>query len=380
MTMQLEFAVLGCVLFSACGSLQAKNAYQDDIQNAFDEHCRYFTSRMRVQLTKDARGFSDTYVLYNVQTNMQNAAIYADEQGNTEILTELLKLCSIPFEPQYMTKGKWLNNSNGLVGVEVDLVLSQYFSLLTRVLSACKRHGIPTHFSDANIDIVNDHIDLWFSKTVNRSRVDDRHMFFVQSALQFYDYLSQSQKQSKKFSSWKQYVQDYMKKSIAPKWEMITHTHEGKRYDCWMLDRTGWAKYQDYNYAGYGSEITKSNSDTDPKAMFDSKGIVKQPKKPLEKVGTDVSHARRFNWFFETIKRFGKPFDVSIRDEVLIGWANNLAYRVCRGTVKEPHFTVFSDGVDGWYRVGYSRRKGFGYTLGGMDLHFVASSYGFFGV
>jgi hypothetical protein len=138
--------------------------------------------------------------------------------------------------------------------------------------------------------------------------------------------------------------------------------------------------HYDYQYAGHGSEITKSSCDTDPNSMFGSDGTAKQPTKTLSKVATDVSHARRFNWFFETIKRFGKPFDVSIRDEALEGWANNLAFRVSRGTLDDPHFTVFSDGVDGWYRVGYRGRKHSGYAPGDMDIHFVASSYGLFGV
>jgi hypothetical protein len=178
--------------------------------------------------------------------------------------------------------------------------------------------------------------------------------------------------------SWKQYVRDYMERSIAPKWEVAKHVHEGREYDCWMLDRTGWAEYYDYQYAGYGSEITKSSSDTDANAMFRADGSAKQPKKTLPKVATDISHARRFNWFFETVKRFGKPFDVSMSDEALEGWANNLAFRVSRGTLNDPHFTVFSDGVDGWYRVGYRGRKHFGYAPGDMDIAFVASSYGIF--
>ena len=355
-------------------------AYRARITKAFHEHCDYFTKEMYKRLTKDKKGFNDTYVLYDVQTYMQNAAIYADEQGDTEMLSSLLKLCLIPFEPQHMTRGKWLNNSNGLVGVEVDLCLSQYFSLLTRVLSACQRHGIDTGFSDDNIRIVIDHIDYWLAKPVNRSRVDDRHMFFVQSALQFYDYMSHIHQPIDSLETWKRYTRDYMKLSIEPKWEVLTCTHGGKTFECWMLDRTGWAHYTDFAYAGYGPEITKRNSDTDPTAMFRADGTVKHPPKPVAKVGTDVSHARRFNWFFETIKRFGAPFSVSIPERALVGWANNLAFRVARGTKDNPHFTVYSDGVDGWFRVGYAHRKSFGYNPGSMDIHFVASSYGFFGV
>jgi hypothetical protein len=350
------------------------------VKTAFRKHWDYFTSELYRRLTKDKDGNNDTYVLYDVQTHMQNAVIYADERGDKEILVKLLELSLIPFEPQHMTDGKWLNNTHGLVGVEVDLCIAQYFSLLTRVLSACERHDIATDLSDENIRVVTGHIDYWLDKPVNRTRVEDRHMFFVQSVLQFYDYMKNAEKTVGNLETWKQYAKDYMEQSITPKWEIAKHTHKGKEYDCWMLDRTGWAGYRDYDYAGYGSEITKTSSDTDPNAMFRSDGTVKQSKKTLLKVGTDISHARRFNWFFETIKRFGKPFDVSISDEALEGWANNLAFRVSRGTLDDPHFTIFSDGTDGWYRVGYRGRKHFGYTQGDMDIHFVASSYGLFGV
>jgi len=362
-------------------SLPAERADTEQfIKTAFNEHSEYFKSELYRRLAKDKDGNSDTYVLYDVQMHLQNAAIYADERGDKEILSKLLELSLIPFEPQHMTDGKWLNNRYGLVGIEVDLCIAQYFSLLTRVLSACERHGIATGFSDENIRIVTSHIDCWLDKPVNRTRVDDRHLFFVQSVLQFYDYMKSAEKTIGNIGTWKRYVRDYMEQSITPKWEVAKHTHEGKEYDCWMLDRTGWADYQSYHYAGHGSEITKTSSDTDPNSMFRSDGTAKQPKKTVSKVGTDVSHARRFNWFFETVKRFGKPFDISISDEALGGWANNLAFRVSQGTLDDPYFTIFSDGVDGWYRVGYRGRKHFGYAPGDMDVSFVASSYGLFGV
>ena len=380
--MNLLFIItaMSCTPLSARGSRPALSRHKKEIQEAFFEHTRYFKTQLRRDLTKDRRGYSNTYVLYDLQTHLQNAAIYADEQGNREMLAVLLALCKIPFDSQYLTNGKWLNNSNGLIGVEVNLVLAQYFSLLTRVLSACERNGIKTNFTDENIRIVTDHINHWLAKPVNRNRVDDRHLFFVQSVLQFHDYSTQIDMPIQRLDSWKKYVRDYMEKSIAPKWEKRIFMYRGEKYDCLALDRTGWASYVDFAYAGYGSEITKTKSDTDPKAMFTADGTVKQPKKPVSKVGTDISHARRFNWFFETVKRFGKPFGVSISDEILQGWANNLAFLVCRGSLKKPHFTIFSDGVDGWFRVGYAGRRGFGYTLGDMDLAFVASSYGFFGV
>lgn len=138
------------------------------------------------------------------------------------------------------------------------------------------------------------------------------------------------------------------------------------------------SSYLDYNYSGYGAETTRDD-------MFGEDGMAKLPPKALDTISTDVSHARRFNWYFETVKRFGVPFGIYVSDDILQGWANNLAYRVSRGTSENPYFTNFSDGQDGWYRVNYDggsgiSRKFFGYAPGDMDIHFVSGSYGMFGV
>ncbi|MDP6778227.1 MAG: hypothetical protein QGI83_15835, partial [Candidatus Latescibacteria bacterium] len=198
------------VEFQSRSTQQSAGAEQVDsersIMTAFDEHFEYFKSEMYRRLTKDSDGNADTYVLYDVQMHMQNAVIYADEQGDREKLSKLLELCLIPFESQHITDGKWLNNRYGLVGVEVDLCIAQYFSLLTRVLSACGRHGATTRFSDEKIRIVTGHIDNWLEQPVGRSRVDDRHMFFVQSALQFYDYMRNAGMTIANIDAWKQYV------------------------------------------------------------------------------------------------------------------------------------------------------------------------------
>jgi hypothetical protein len=357
-------------------------SYQD-IKNAFDEHYEYFVAEMHRRLAKDANGNSDTYVLYDVQTYMQNAAIFADERGDVEMLQKLLSLVSIPFEDRYLSEGQWLNNTYGYVGVEVTLTVSQYFNLLTRVLSACERHGIPTNFSDENLRIISDHINKWLARSPTYQLINDKNLFFVQSAVQFHDYLQVSKRQNRDFLVWKQYVQNYMQNVIAKKWTVEKCNYNGTQHDCWVLDKYGWYNYTfpygDYNYSGYGSEITNASSDTDPNAMFDADGNIKQAPSGQVTGATDISHARRFNWFFETIKRFGGAFEVSISDEALEGWANNLAYQVSRGTANHPHFTVYSDGTDGWYRVGYRGRKNFGYSLGDMDIHFVASSYGLLG-
>jgi len=382
--------------------------YKTEIHDAFNTHYEYYIKQMHKRLEKDPNGCgknttaaaeggcSDTYVLYDVQTYMQNAIIYADEQSDTEMIEKLLTLVLIPFEERYISKdGLWLNNKDvvpryrKLWGVEVELPLTQYFSLLTRVLSTAQRHNVPTSITQREIKIIIDHIDKWINTIPlppTYTKLSDIHMFKIQSALQFADYASQSGIEIEDLDKWKRMVQDYIELQIKPKWEKVDCKDEnGNGVDnCLALWRMGTPANSSYAYSGYGLELTKTRSDTDPHAMFDAGGWVKHPPKRAKKVGADVSHGRRFNWFFETVNRFGTPFEVSIPEEKLQGWANNLAYRVSRGTEKDPKFTIFSDGVDGWYRVNYNGgkgpRAGFGYASGDMDIHFVASSYGMLGV
>jgi len=351
-----------------------------EIRTSFDTYISVYSKKMRDLLKKDINLYSKTTVLYDVQVHLQNAVIYADERGNKDMLRSMLNLIKIAFEEQYLTDDKWLDNGGNRAGKEVDLFIAQFLNLAIRVLSASERHGIMTNFSQKNIQIIHTHINKWIQKEVQRKRINDLNLYTVMGILQFDDYLKKKKYTNIHFFEWKKYVQNYIKYSITPKWEKETCSYKQTNYSCFALDRTGLVDHQDFSYAGYGRELTKTFSNIDPNAMFDEKGIVKHSEKLVEKVSMDLSHARRFNWFFEVLKRFGKPFNVGISEDILQGWANNLAFRVSKGTLNDPYFTTFSDGTDGWYRVNYRKRRKFGYAPGEMDIHFIGSSYGFFGV
>ena len=284
------------------------NPYKEEIQDSFNAHYEYFRDQMYKRLKKDKNGNNDTYVLYDVQMHMQNAIIYADENADTDMIQKLLTLTMIPFEKKHMTNGKWLNNRYGNIGKEVDLCIAQYFTLLTRVLSAAERHGIHTDLTDREIGIIKGHINKWINQRVNKTRVQDRYMFIVQSAIQFSEY-ARNHGIHINDQLWKKYSEEYMRDVILPKFEKVNC---GNIKNCLALDRTGWANYEDNNYAGYGKEILDIKSDVNPKAMFDLQGNVKHPIKRVPKVAQDVSHARRYNWFFETVLRYGKAFNISI--------------------------------------------------------------------
>ena len=164
------------------------------IKNSFNEVYNHYKKEIPKKLKKDSNWYSDTYVLYDFQTHMQTSLIYADEKWNKEMLAKLLELALIPLQDKYLTNWKWLNNNNWYVWKEVNLPISQYFSLLTRVISAGERHWINVNLSDWDLKIIEDHIDKWIKIEVNRDRIDDKDMFYVQSILQFYDYMNKNWK------------------------------------------------------------------------------------------------------------------------------------------------------------------------------------------
>jgi len=351
-----------------------------NIKESFDTYINIYTKKMRDNLKKNDKGYSNTIILYEVQVHLQNAVIYADERADIDMLQRILSLVKIAFDDQSILDGMWLDSIGNREGTEEDLFIAQFFGLLTRTLSACERHGIDTGFYQKDIDIVYSHINNWIKEEVNLRRVNDLNLFTVISILQFHDYFQQINYQNNNFLKWKRYVEDYMRFSIEPKLEQSTCVYLGNNYSCGALDRTGFSTHPDFAYAGYGKEIKKISSNNISYAMFNSVGIAKHPKKTVPKISMDLSHARRINWFYEVIIRFGKPFNISISDDTLQSWANNLAFRVSKGSLDNPYFSTFSDGIDGWYRVNYRDREHFGYEPGEMDIHFVGSSYGFFGV
>ncbi|GIW56103.1 MAG: hypothetical protein KatS3mg082_2507 [Nitrospiraceae bacterium] len=97
------------------------------------------------------------------------------------------------------------------------------------------------------------------------------------------------------------------------------------------------------------------------------------------RVGTgswDISHARRFVQVFRSLVDYAQQSGIDGFDEsVIAGLARQVAYAVFDGNLAEPGFHNFFDGSDGWYRVNYQNRIGFGYAPGQLGAEFIESGY-----
>jgi hypothetical protein len=121
-----------------------------------------------------------------------------------------------------------------------------------------------------------------------------------------------------------------------------------------------------YEFAGYtGEEFPKTISSF--KTNYKAKDI-----------SWDLSHARRFVHVFETLMKskdvLGLDFPTEDHMERMV---NQLIYGTFNRDFKKPLFTNFMDGSNGWYRVGYDKREGFGYGPWDVSIAALTGGYGF---
>lgn len=94
--------------------------------------------------------------------------------------------------------------------------------------------------------------------------------------------------------------------------------------------------------------------------------------------GWDLSHARRFVNVFGSLCRNQELLHFDFPTPPLLEkLANQFIYGTFNRNFAFPLFTNFMDGTNGWYRVDYSRRKGFGYGPWDMSIAALTGGYGF---
>lgn len=101
--------------------------------------------------------------------------------------------------------------------------------------------------------------------------------------------------------------------------------------------------------------------------------------RPSTKTGWDISHGRRLVNLTWTLRETNPSLQVIspvLQGRIEAGFANLMAYKVFNGSLSEPKFTNYMDGTNGWYRVNYSSRPGFGYAPWSMSASFIDAGYG----
>ncbi len=104
-------------------------------------------------------------------------------------------------------------------------------------------------------------------------------------------------------------------------------------------------------------------------------------KKRGEGVGWDLSHARRFVHVFDSLHKHREILNVDFPSEDFMKMlTNQFLYATFNMDFKRPLFSNFMDGSNGWFRVGYENRDGFGYGPWDMSISVLTGGYGFWSV
>ena len=107
-----------------------------------------------------------------------------------------------------------------------------------------------------------------------------------------------------------------------------------------------WGEHPDFDYAGY----TGMTFPTVANARKAS-------------TGWNVGHAIRFPYVFNSLYENRVITGQSFPEEgTMVGLTNQAIYGTFNKNFTHPLFTNFMDGTNGWYRVGYDGRVGFGYA------------------
>jgi len=136
-----------------------------------------------------------------------------------------------------------------------------------------------------------------------------------------------------------------------------------------IFDRGAGDEHPDVAYAGYSGQERPKTPSVD-KSQYRGKNI-----------GWDLSHARRFVHVFDSLIKSKEILGLAFPTKSLLEeMANQFVYATFNRDFKKPLFTNFMDGTNGWYRVDYEGRKGFGYGPWKMSMSVIEGGYGFWSV
>lgn len=134
-----------------------------------------------------------------------------------------------------------------------------------------------------------------------------------------------------------------------------------------VFDVGVWDNHQTYQYAGL-----------EDLHVYDYFKL--QTPKPAHNIGWDISHGIRFFHVFETLKRNRLVVRSHFpSDEFMNKFSNQFAFKVFNKNLAKPLFSNYWDGANGWHRVGYSGREGYGIPPYGYSSAAFFGGYGLWG-
>lgn len=359
--------------------------------------------------------------LYQLQDRLGLFLNFAFRTGNTRFVDESLTLLlgAIPFAPIRNTytydpggagarftlplvpaRRMWVNDT----GSESLLHSSQFIYLLSRTvkeiaaLPEAQRTSKMRQFVSSYAHIVRDHLSHWLfsqqgmfqvkgwgcapglfnhmaflDKKARRefgtsksycNAVTDIDLWLIASTAEFLGAARLSpQAVPLSMAQWLSFSA-YLKNAAPLVKARLTSTKlrrpSGARVYGLIFDKGAWRDHATNAYSGYEQETFPDVHDAGSNAN----------------VTWDIGHSRRFVFVFDSLARNSQsPAERQSWEGVQEGLANQFAFGIFQGDVTRPLFRNYFDGANGWYRVGYQNRAGFGYSPFSRSAEAASAGY-----
>ena len=367
----------------------------------------------------------NTKGLYNVQIMTRNILGYAHETKNIDLLDDLSELYLTAFDylkledtyTYYYLPGKgrttelaldkpvkmWKSKSS----IESVLDVSQFLIAVSQTLNFIldinekDRTQNMNNFLVSYPEVVIDHYDRWVFEDKIFQRYGWGCAIGVYSHLESIKKLLDKSYNERSNVSYCNSVRDTDLFIIAGVSELLAANKKSPNYVALSSDAI--ERYK--SYLNIGSQLLESRISRTPVTNFEG-GVVmganfdlsawddhssyaysgylgeyyptKENKKSIKRVGWDFSHASRFVTIFESLRRNQHVTKQTFpSNQTLTEFSNQIAYKVFNGDLKNPKFSNFMSGANGWFRVGYSNREGFGYMPSNMSNVFLTGGFAF---
>ena len=166
----------------------------------------------------------------------------------------------------------------------------------------------------------------------------------------------------------KKEYRDYLQTGLDLLQSRITFTElknfSGKKVKGAVFDAGYWDDSPSYKYSTYTGTKYPEKSSCKPQ--------------PPEDTAWDISHARRFVDVFGSLHRNRLFLQMNFPDQTVLNClSNQFVYKIFNGDYERPLFSNFWNGINGWYRVSYNKRDGFGYGPWDLSIAALTGGYGF---
>ena len=137
-------------------------------------------------------------------------------------------------------------------------------------------------------------------------------------------------------------------KEISKKFSIRTRKNsKNKEIKLLSFQYGAWFGHPDYDYSGYTEQRFPD----------------KYNKNAIKNIGVDTAHGTRILYLLEMLLNNKQYFDISFPTQTdMQMFTNNFLYNIFNRDFNKPLFKNYIDGSNGWFRVNYDSREGYGYA------------------